>query len=64
MRLTSRPTAGPERDGLRAGEASAATVGNPFAEGHLAQVATRDGADDAVGRIWITRPPAFPLLLV
>ena len=33
---------------------SAATVGDPVAEVPLAQVATRDGADDAVGLIRIT----------
>jgi hypothetical protein len=53
-RLTSRPIAGPEWGGLGIGEASAATLGNPIAEVPLAQVATRDGADDAVGLIRIT----------
>jgi hypothetical protein len=60
-RLTSRPIAGPEWAGLRIGEASAATVGHPRAEVPLAQVATRDGADDAVGLIriiWRRDPPS------
>jgi len=54
MRLTSRPIAGLEWGGLRAGEGSAAAVGDPSAEVRLAQVATRDGADHAVGLIRIT----------
>ena len=48
--LSRRVRIGPDTGSVRA---SAATGGDPIAEVPLAQVATRDGADDAVGLIRI-----------
>ncbi|MGH2385033.1 MAG: hypothetical protein ACRDGB_08305, partial [Candidatus Limnocylindria bacterium] len=54
MSLTSPTLAGPDWAGSASLTTSAATLGDPIAEVPLAQVATRDGADGAVGLIRIT----------